>query len=234
MQLWCVFMPTLMIQIRFIICLVLRFPPQKRYEFGSYAVNEIEKKSIYFAWFNSLEWIKWNYYSIVCSFVSSAPTVIVKQWLNVHCADERHIVQRFANERTGMRIKSNVHVIQMKRHNKLCYWLMNRHNWPKRKQKQMDTNERELQKYQLYSGRSAAMKQLCNLQLHTHTHIFFFYFNMNLVFCFKKSDKMLKSRPPYFSFCQPCEISIWRIETETGNVCTFAHRYSRVSIYLAK
>lgn len=73
--------------------------------------------------------------SIIFNFLTSAPTVIVKQWPNVHCVDERHIVQHFVNERTGMRIKSNVHAIRTKRHNKSCYLLMNRHKWPIKQKK---------------------------------------------------------------------------------------------------
>lgn len=65
------------------------------------------------------------HFVLSCEF--SARIVIAKQWPNAHCADERHIVQHFANERIGMRIKLNAHVIQMKPHNKLCYLSMNKH-----------------------------------------------------------------------------------------------------------
>lgn len=58
----------------------------------------------------------------------SAQIVIVKHWPNVHCVDGRHIVRHFANEKIGMPIKSNVHVIPMKAPNKLCYWSMSKHN----------------------------------------------------------------------------------------------------------
>lgn len=64
---------------------------------------------------------------VVFFVMFSAPIVTVKRWPNAHYADERHIVQHFANGRTGMRIKLNVHVIQMKPHNKLCYLSMNKH-----------------------------------------------------------------------------------------------------------
>ena len=96
---------------------------------------------------------------------NSAPTVIAKQWPNAHCVDERHIVQRFANERTGMHIRLNVqHVIQMKPHNKLCYWSMNRH-----KQQQLF---------------------FCRI-----THILHLYFNINIVFtCSEQTKKMRKRR----------------------------------------
>lgn len=54
-----------------------------------------------------------NYISFAFLFFYkfSAPTVIVKQWPSVHCAEERHIVRHFANEKIGIHIKWNVHEV---------------------------------------------------------------------------------------------------------------------------
>lgn len=58
--------------------------------------------------------------SICFNFVISAPTVIARQWPNVHCAGGRHTAPHFANEKIGMPTKWNAQgtKIRTRQHNK--------------------------------------------------------------------------------------------------------------------
>lgn len=60
--------------------------------------------------------------------IFSAQIATARHWPSAHCADERHIVPHFANERIGMPIKWNAPVIPMKAPNKLCCWSTSKHN----------------------------------------------------------------------------------------------------------